>query len=363
MNIQGILLVMLLVLALVPGLVACGGGEETTSPTPTFTEMPTDEPTAQPTATPRSTPSPTPETTPVPAPKPTPTPTPEPVTETWSVDNQMVRRDTTSTSSIVLANGMVRSYFLSMTGEIVFAESASGRDLSETTATNLRSQPNDLISNPAILQLDEGSFLMVFERMDGQSQQTSNRKLYAADSSDGITFENERVLPYSEVDRAPGGRIFQSVPDLLKMPDGSIQLYYVANGKSIARMTSTDEGTTWVQDSSLVLGNSAMEPDIAAYVDPDAVREEDGTITLYIAYSEFERSCGGLGCQIIRRAHAQPGEPFLLLEGAIIEPAAGAIGVVDPDVFPLADGTMVMLFGQSEPGYAYNLWYARLGRS
>ena len=224
------------------------------------------------------------------------------------------------------------------------------------TATNIRPTPVPgarpeyipLLSNPAILRRDDGSYLMVYEEsLPPPHQAHGDRRLYARTSPNGITFGPSMLLPFSDLDRSPPGTIFQSVPDLVALPDGSIRLYYVANGAAVASMRSTDGGLTWTQDIGYRLG-TRPRPGGQAYVDPDVVLQADGTFLMYIAYSEFEPECGGLGCQRIRLARSTDGLSFVLDSNDLLKasPGSALFSLVDPDVYQAADGRWYMLYGE-----------------
>jgi predicted GH43/DUF377 family glycosyl hydrolase len=266
----------------------------------------------------------------------------------WVPQEGIVRTDTTSTCSFLLPNGMIRTYFMTE-GKFVFAESRDGTDLSQTITTNISgSNSQAFISNPAVLLLKDGTYLMVYEESTNPPPEQENRTLFAATSTDGIQFGSPVLLPSSSIDLSPKGTIFQSVPDLVQLPDGTIVLYYVANGSSIASMRSTDGGLTWSQDSGYRLGTAAAggQSLTAAYVDPDIVLEANGKFTLYLAYSEFESECGGLGCQRFRIARSEDGLNFELQPDDILVAGEGASGLVDPDVYQTADGVWHMLYGE-----------------
>ena len=272
------------------------------APTSTPTLAPTPTSTPIPTPTPTSTPEPTPTPTLTATPEPTPTPIPvPPELEVWTSQPGVVRADTTSTSSINLVDGTIRTYFHDV-GSIVFAESSDGRDLSVTTRTNIigtgiSGDAQSFVSNPAILLRDDGQCLMVYEASTFPPPNQTDRVLYAAVSADGITFGAPVALAASSLDQSPQGTLFQSVPDLVRLSDGSIRLYYVARGEAVASRRSDDGGETWTQDAGYRLGKMFGRPE-AAYVDPDVVARPDGGITMYIAYSEFESECGGLGVSV-----------------------------------------------------------------
>jgi predicted GH43/DUF377 family glycosyl hydrolase len=269
--------------------------------------------------------------------------------KSWVPQAGTVRSDTTSTSSILLPDGKIRTYFLSEEGNFVFAESKDGSDLSQTTTTSINNNNGQsFISNPAVLLLADGTCLMVYEISENPPPNQGNRTLFVATSTDGIQFGSPAQLPSSSLDLSPEGTIFQSVPDLVQLSDGTILLYYVANGSSTASMRSTDGGLTWIQDSDYRLGTAAtgeVDPS-AAYVDPDVVLETNGKSTMFLAYSEFETTCGGLGCQRFRIARSDDGLKFEMEEDDLLVAEGSALGLIDPDVYQTADGEWHMLYGE-----------------
>ena len=279
--------------------------------------------------------------------------------ETWVPVSGVVRARTTSTSSISLPDGTIRTYFLDG-ANIVYAESSDGRDLSKTVPTNIVGTgiPGDsqsFVSNPAVLLRDDGMYLLVFEANTVPPPNQKDRALFSAVSEDGITFGAPAALPDSSLDQSPGGEsLFQSVPDVVRLPDGSIGLYYVARGNAVASMKSDDGGMTWSQDAGYRLGEMFGRSE-AAYVDPDVVVQPDGSITMYVAYSEFEPRCGGLGCQRIRTAQSDDGLGFTMAPGDLLTAPAGKLGLVDPDVYQDADGNWPMLYAEMVEGHSVDL--------
>ena len=113
----------------------------------------------------------------------------------------------------------MRTYYLS--GSIKYAESSDASSLATELSTNLSSPSGLFLSNPTVIRLTNGTFLCVYELSTANST-TSNRLLYSATSSDGITFGTGTQLPNSSLDTALGGStIFQSVPALVQEPSGT----------------------------------------------------------------------------------------------------------------------------------------------
>ena len=284
--------------------------------------------------------------------------------EIWTPKPGIVRADTTSTSSVILPDGRIRTYML-VRGVIVFADSRDGLDLSDITKTNIAGtgKPADtqsFISNPSVLLRGDGKFLMVYEASDYSPPNQKDRILYAAISDDGINFSITGPLPSSKLDVSPGrGTLFQSVPDMVKLPDGTIRLYYVAMGNSIASMHSDDMGLTWYQDKGYRLKGGHKQ---AAYVDPDIVVHEGGGFTMYIAYGDYKGSCGGLGCQRLVAAYSNDGINFDLDLRPILDVGDEDTAYLDPDVYQDSKGNWYMLYGEKNPsGQDINLQAAVRG--
>ena len=65
-----------------------------------------------------------------------------------------------------------------------------------------------------------------------------------------------------------GETLFQSVPDVVRLPDGSVGLYYVDRGNAVPSMRSDDGDKTWPQDAGYRPGEMFGRSE-TAYVDPD----------------------------------------------------------------------------------------------
>ena len=209
-----------------------------------------------------------------------------------------------------------------------------------------------------MLLREDGQYLVVYESSTNPPPNQTHRALYSAVSADGIAFSTPVALPSSNLDLSPQGGLFQSVPDLVRLPDGSIRLYYVARGEAVGSMLSDDDGESWTQDDGYRLGTAFGRPE-AAYVDPDVVAHSDGGMTMYLAYSEFEQECGGLGCQVIRVAYSNDGINFTLADGDLLTAPSPAV-LIDPDVYQGVDGTWYMLYAELPQGGDTDLRVATL---
>jgi hypothetical protein len=271
----------------------------------------------------------------------------------WVQQSGTVRSSTTSTSSILLPSGVVRTYFFGSTG-IVYAESTDASSLASTQATSIGiPTTGQLLSNPAVIRLSNGTFLIVYE-LSSTSSSTSDRRLYSATSSDGVTFGTASVLPSSSIDTdietATAGRVFQSVPNLVQTSSGTVRLYYTAAGVSVASMTSTDNGANWTQDSGYRLQGSVSGTTTTRYVDPDVKIMSDGTYAMLLAYQSV---VGLTQTSSIRLATSTDGSTFTMLP--VDSVATTGLMTLDPDVVRLANGTWVMLYGSGTSGSSIDL--------
>ena len=278
------------------------------------------------------------------------------VGEVWNPQAGFVKVGGCCPSSVLLPNGMVRTYFhefIDRKGRvcIVYTESVSGLDHSRARETNacgtgIKGDLEANVFSPSALILNDGSYLLVYQ---GQAERgAKERHLFARKSSDGVTFGPSVMLPSSTLDHGLGGSqglVRQGVADLVQFPDGTIRVYYCASAR-IASMTSTDGGTTWTQDAGYRLGTGRGP----GYFDPDGVVNEDGSVTLYFSYSNSHDfpSCHSNHslCQRIRMAHSQDGLTFTMVDEDLL--AVTGRNLMDPDVYRTADGTWYMVYGEDD---------------
>lgn len=273
----------------------------------------------------------------------------------WSQSATLVRPNLTSTSTLRLPNGLVRTYQNPRAdavpgGRFAYSDSVDGTNLSTAKGVSLpASAPNGF--NPAVARLHDGTYLLIYNLSN-----PSNGGLVAAKSSDGATFGATVALPSSSLDVNPGGAVFQSVPSILVNPDGSVRVYYVANGKSTASQLSTDGGVTWVPDAGYRLAPPTLNGASQAFADPCVVSLPDGTRALF--YTNFQPA-PSVGAGEIRVATASDGLTFAAVPGkAIAAPDASITNaLVDPDVYQTADGVWHMLAGVGASQNQINLYH------
>ena len=169
-----------------------------------------------------------------------------------------------SSNTIRLDDGSYRMYY---TGEgIMVADSTDGK-----TFTNNRvalDQPTvqavfsniTQISNSAIIKLNDGTYRMIFEGRSGD-----DRRLYSATSADGLT--NWKVEAGVRLeDNGDGPNIFNSVPEIIRLADGRLRMYYCTGLKTKSAISS-DEGLTWTKEGAIKLNKK-----MGSLVDADVTK-------------------------------------------------------------------------------------------
>jgi hypothetical protein len=174
------------------------------------------------------------------------------------------------------------------------------------------------------------------------TENKNDRKLYSAISTDSLAWTVEGVRFQDEGDGKPG-ELFTSVPDIIRLDDGRLRMYYT-RGATSAIAISDDDGMTWTKEKNLDLKRIA--------VDPDVVVLDDGTYKLFFTTFDSE---WGKGEQYVMSASSTDGINFVVDEGKRIQPNLGNNMVVDPDVVKLPDGKYRMYYGETGNGMTFKI--------
>ena len=253
--------------------------------------------------------------------------------ETWQKESDLIMENVTSTDTHVISDDLVRTYYLGQEG-FVYAESTNGaQTYSNPVFTGVTEDEGKFMSNPAVLEIASGKWIMIYEQQprkepggSGQSPPgpKTQRDLYLATSTDGKKFTKVGlVLNSSKEDD-----YFASVPDLVLLPDKTIRMYYVSGGDAIGSAVSSDEGRTWKRDEGYRLQNGAVDPDIIF---------EDNLWKMY--YSNINSNQNAIYL-------STSSDGLSWQTGAKIVDRSGSTGsIVDPDVFFFGSQKM-MLFGE-----------------
>lgn len=205
----------------------------------------------------------------------------------------------------------------------------------------------DMVTNPAVFQLKSGKYRMIYE---GSTDRQFIRKLYSAVSDDGLRWTAEAGVRLEDgifLSDPEKGRdtytIFTSVPDIIRLEDGCLRMYYtVVDESRTAR--SCDEGLTWIKEGTLKLRKVAIDPDI--------VLLDDRTYILFFTTFEDEF---GVGEQWVMSAASVDGRNFVLNEEKLIRPAASGGLVTDPDVLRVNNGYRMYYSEFGLRGYESNI--------
>lgn len=257
----------------------------------------------------------------------------ETTTETWQKSETMVFARTTSTDTHKISAGLFRMY-MNAQGGISYSESTDGKTFNTPQPTGVKEDAGKIISNPAVLKISEGNWLMIYEQspqqQPGQKQgknlpgPSTQRNLYLATSTDGKTFTEAGVV----IDSSKEDNYFASVPDLVLLPDGKVRMYYVSGGDAIGSAISSDAGKTWTREAGYRLKDMAVDPDVLY---------KDGKWVMY--YTDLDPAKNA-----IYKASSSDGLTWRPL-GKILDKAGAESTVVDADVIEITPGRWTMFFG------------------
>lgn len=259
----------------------------------------------------------------------------------WTREGKIV--DGVSSSTIIKDN----EYWMYYTGMgIQLAKSPDGLNfvkLGTMIDVGDSTEKVGMVTNPAVFKTKDGNYRMIYEG-NTVTKNKNDRKLYSAVSSDGLRWVVETGIRFQDEGDGKPGELFTSVPDILRMEDGMLRMYYT-RGTTSAIAISEDEGIIWTKEKNLELGRIA--------VDPDVVRLEDGTYKLFFTTFDSEF---GRGEQYMMSASSLDGINFVLDEGKRLRPLPENDMVVDPDIIKLPDGRYRMYYGESSNGMMFSIY-------
>jgi hypothetical protein len=237
-------------------------------------------------------------------------------------------------------------YWMYYTGEwIELAKSSDGLNFVNIgTIINVKDvQGVDMVTNPAVFMTTDGKYRIIFEGSRWVDGGQTDRELYSAISSDGLTWKVEEGVRFQDEGDGKPGELFTSVPDIIRLDDGRLRMYYT-RGSTSAIAISDDEGMTWTKEKNLDLKRIVIDPDI--------VRLDDGTYKLF--FTSFDSEFGK-GEQYMMSASSTDGVNFVIDEGKRIRPSSGSNMIVDPDVIKLPDGRYRMYYGEASMNMMFNI--------
>jgi len=264
------------------------------------------------------------------------------VSDEWVKESDIIFPGTTSTSSIVLSDGTVRTYL--MGDGIYYKESADGKTFGDKVLTTI----SGVGFNPVVVCVD-GKYILFYNMMNGTSPDptVSTVQLWRAESDDGKTFgESLKVA-----DTAEDPLAVVDVPDVIVLPDGRLRVYatQLSGDGGINTAVSSDLGFTWVVDGTGLVDPGACDPD---------VHIENGT--KYVMYytqtvapegmPKAEIKAQGLDSTNIMRATSDDGLKWELDKEIMISPLPELAKngfVIDPDYVILPSGTEIIYFGKA----------------
>jgi predicted GH43/DUF377 family glycosyl hydrolase len=260
----------------------------------------------------------------------------------WIKESEIIFPGTTSTSSIVLPNGTLRTYL--MGNGILYQESVDGKTFGDKVLTTI----SGIAFNPAIVYVQD-EYVLFYNMMNGTSPDPtiSTIQLWRAESADGKTFAE----PAKVADTAKNPMAVVDVPDVIVLPDGRLRIYatQLYGDGGINTAVSDDLGLTWTIDGTELIDPGACDPD---------VNIENGT--KYVMYytqtiapegmPKEEIKAQGLDSTCIMRATSTDGVKWELEKDEIISPIPELAEngfVIDPDYVILPNGAEIIYFGKA----------------
>lgn len=250
--------------------------------------------------------------------------------EKWTLTNEKVLANVTSSDTRKLSDGTYRMYYMNQNG-IVYADSSDATTFSDPQPTGVTQEEGMMISNPSVIEIADGNWIMIYEQKEQTAQnknQEGQRDLYLATSTDGKSFTKAGIA----VDSSKEDDSFASVPNLVLLSDGNVRMYYVCGGQETCARVSKDSGQTWTKEAFKFSDKSIQ------VVDPDVLYQKNKWV---MYYSNLDPQKNGL-----YKATSTDGLSWTALSGQIVTKESGAI-VVDPDVVELSTNKYKMFYGQS----------------
>ncbi len=264
-------------------------------------------------------------------------------TEIWTKNKTMLFGNVTSTDTHKLDDGTPASpaggfrMYLQNYGKIMYLESPDAANFGEPMETGIIEQSGKMISNPAVIKVADGDWIMLYEeqlvkqpgKKQGPPGPESQRNLMLATSTDGKTFTKAGIA----IDSSKDDNYFASVPDLVKIPGTSkIRMYYVCGGEATCSAIS-DDGKTWTKESGIRMGDKAVDPDVLI---------ENGRWVMYFSTLTGDNN---------RFYKATSNDGLKWEKGQeVLKPESEQGAIVDPDVVEIAPGKWRMFFGEMPEG-------------
>ncbi|MBU1177783.1 VCBS repeat-containing protein [Patescibacteria group bacterium] len=256
--------------------------------------------------------------------------------EDWQKEGETIMPNVTSTCTVRLDDGTYRMYYHPSGSGVGYAESNDGLNFSDPISTGIEEEEGEMISNPTVVQLNNGSWLMVYEIDTGEGPDQI-RNFYSAISADGKNFTKQGIA----IDSTVADNNFAGVPNLVLLPDGSVRMYYVSGGDHTAAVRSYSGGVDWQRENFQMAGHP-VDPMVVwrdDYIEPN----EGRWVMYYAALPTFYDGQRG-----IRKAVSEDGLVWETSDENLISPVSEIGLVLDPDVVELADGSYRMYFSESE---------------
>jgi predicted GH43/DUF377 family glycosyl hydrolase len=255
----------------------------------------------------------------------------ETLSSSWTKDNG-VRLTGGVPFVLALPDGTYRMYYtIGGGGGILSANSSDGLNWIEESgvriANGARGSEEDIVADPTVIQLDDGSYRMYYSGKTGPGGPDTGaiNRIYSAISFDGLNWQKEG-LRVESVGTPDNG--WASVSEIVRTFDGRYRLYYVGNAvfhpySDYIVSAISDDGLNFTRE-----GKVAGLPALAH--DPAVITFSNGTYWLFYSWGSS-----------IYTARSTTGRNFTLDYAPVVVPGGtyDPLMAIDPSVVLFADGT------------------------
>ena len=170
-----------------------------------------------------------------------------------------------------LKDDRYRMYYCGLRGNIESAISSDGLNFQTESGTRLvpiYGGFETIICDPTLVELSDGRFRLYYKGANAGGVPAIH-KIFSAISSDGLNFEREGVVIDSEKTDDKG---WASVPEVIKLSDGRVRLYYVSGSSNGISSAISNDGVNFTKEETRVFN----------YVDPSITQLPDGRFLLVV---------------------------------------------------------------------------------
>jgi|GEM_PF-3182742 len=279
--------------------------------------------------------------TPTPTPTATPQVTPLPSTYTFTAETGQRFINVDSLSIVSQDGGAYRAIVGPSASSfdpdtIRYSDSVDGLSFGAFSAvTGIAPLISETFANPGVLRLQDGSYLMLYEKIKHiSSAATDLVTLLRAVSNDAAIFTNNPTTP-----AIPGGSVVATNfgASLVQVNESTIRLYY-STSQLVRTTTTTDNGINWSDDQAAsILGRSTEYAPFP--FDVSVVINQSGTYLMFFVSPPNE----SINRYSIYLAQSTDGVTYQIYDQSVLAPPDES-SFTDPNAVVLPDGSIRLYY-------------------